>query len=83
MLRLLIGLDQVSIHAPVKGATWGGAAAALYGVYFNPHAREGRDHMDNFDLFDCQSFNPHARDGRDAALGITTPTPEQFQSTRP
>jgi len=33
----------VSIHAPVKGATWAARAAQLKAKSFNPRAREGRD----------------------------------------
>ena len=33
----------VSIHAPVKGATFGGEGLAIGFKSFNPRAREGRD----------------------------------------
>ena len=38
----LVTVMTVSIHAPVKGAT-AGLAAAGDGECFNPRAREGRD----------------------------------------
>ena len=36
----------ISIHAPVKGATWCPASASRPSSYFNPRSREGSDPRD-------------------------------------
>ena len=38
--------SDVSIHAPVRGATWCSNQSATGGGRFNPRAREGRDYYD-------------------------------------
>jgi len=41
------GDAEVSIHAPVRGATMGGASGDYRDMRFNPRARAGRDSTDH------------------------------------
>jgi len=57
---------NVSIHAPVKGATTNEVTKWAY-YSFNPRAREGRDQCQGVRHHRLRSFNPRAREGRDPA----------------
>ena len=41
-------LDEISIHAPAKGATAAFPSANANGLYFNPRSREGSDESIRF-----------------------------------
>ncbi len=56
---------EVSIHAPVKGATCLWLACLWIFASFNPRAREGRDCPIQLYLPLYACFNPRAREGRD------------------
>ena len=43
IINLIISKTIVSIHAPVKGATYKGKFVVRRSMGFNPRAREGRD----------------------------------------
>ena len=58
-------LCNISIHAPVKGATRGYNVLCQPRQDFNPRAREGRDTLISGALFHLVYFNPRAREGRD------------------
>ncbi len=73
----------VSIHAPVKGATYDKPMAALELVGFNPRAREGRDTSVRKQTCQTLSFNPRAREGRDVTFDQAKSYCTAFQSTRP
>jgi len=52
--------SDVSIHAPVKGATLERQCSGQRVLRFNPRAREGRDQSDPFLLFHWKSVSIHA-----------------------
>ena len=56
---------QVSIHAPVKGATFRWWWCWTTWRCFNPRAREGRDRAWHLQAACRTGFNPRAREGRD------------------
>ncbi len=66
-------MPQVSIHAPVKGATPKVLLICSTEVCFNPRAREGRDSNATRDGWAGSGFNPRAREGRDAAYRLELP----------
>ena len=57
--------DQVSIHAPARGATQSRSRISSLLTGFNPRARAGRDCFCMSDRNLAFSFNPRARAGRD------------------
>ena len=69
---------DVSIHAPVKGATSGTPSPYRRRRRFNPRAREGRDTATAEDSQDPNGFNPRAREGRDSARRLIAPMLECF-----
>ena len=78
----------ISTHTPVKGVTLQSFIRHSCGVYFNSHAREGRDQYLNSRLFLQRHFNSHAREGRDekymlcySRLQISTHTPVKGVTT--
>ena len=57
---------------------------SLSGIFgFNPRARMGRDSVPHHREKPSKSFNPRARMGRDVRPPRGSPTPKEFQSTRP
>ncbi len=74
---------QVSIHAPVRGATVHRQRFNLETGGFNPRARAGRDSLRSRRWASPRSFNPRARAGRDSRASQQLATSEAFQSTRP
>ncbi len=56
--------DEVSIHAPARGATWYGEECYIKGVFQSTRPRGARLIAQKTG---CQSvsFNPRAREGRD------------------
>ncbi len=58
-------LEDVSIHAPVKGATTRHRRLHGQRKRFNPRAREGRDAVFCAPVVEHRRFNPRAREGRD------------------
>ena len=75
--------EMVSIHAPARGATFSGAAAASKLKRFNPRARAGRDVASDCRRDRPVCFNPRARAGRDNRLPFAVQLQAWFQSTRP
>ena len=59
------GNMEISIHAPVKGAT-SFDEKSQYGNYdFNPRPREGRDANPHLHMLHLLDFNPRPREGSD------------------
>ena len=56
---------QISIHAPVKGATGPVAGRGFRLKYFNPRSREGSDSLPLSDTPARSNFNPRSREGSD------------------
>ncbi len=73
----------VSIHAPVRGATYAQRAGWPAQCGFNPRARAGRDEGRPLQRMQGLCFNPRARAGRDSLPCVTRPNAWLFQSTRP
>ena len=59
-----MGMD-VSIHAPVKGATSSCTSCIAFVACFNPRAREERDLASGVPSSTVYGFNPRAREERD------------------
>ncbi len=75
--------SRVSIHAPLRGATyrWAPLGFLLYG--FNPRAPAGRDERMPGGVGVLSCFNPRAPAGRDGPPSSYGSTALGFQSTRP
>ena len=58
---------QVSIHAPVKGATLVVEGSEIEATFQSTRRREGRDQEDGRFRRRAPRFNPRAREGRDRA----------------
>ena len=59
-------LFDISIHAPVKGATTASDNRSGFFGYFNPRTREGCDHVQlSSRLGTDDNFNPRTREGCD------------------
>jgi len=57
--------EEVSIHAPARGATGKAGDPRTIGLCFNPRARAGRDAGSRRARRPRLCFNPRARAGRD------------------
>ena len=59
----------ISIHAPVKGATFSLGSFAFLASYFNPRSREGSDIPSAICTITASQhyFNPRSREGSDLA----------------
>ena len=66
MLSIQNGTLAISIHAPVKGATYVLNLSADSLVYFNPRSREGSDVKQLLYFFRFNHFNPRSREGSDS-----------------
>ena len=66
-------LSEISIHAPVKGATGAGAVFASQSVDFNPRSREGSDWGRRVGPKIRQDFNPRSREGSDPVPHMQSP----------
>ena len=55
-----IGFSDISIHAPVKGATSKAIIIEEEAIYFNPRTREGCDIIDVEGLADTLHISIHA-----------------------
>jgi len=65
----LIGdLSSVSIHAPMRGATYNSSIISTASTCFNPRAHAGRDEFENGQQECISRFNPRAHAGRDGCL---------------
>ena len=62
--------EEISIHAPVWGATAYRYVPESVAADFNPRARVGRDHNDETPRGQTGNFNPRARVGRDLAFWL-------------
>ena len=56
---------DVSIHAPVKGATYYGYYYLQWNLIFNPRSREGSVSSAIFKIVLMVCFNPRSREGSD------------------
>ena len=74
---------SISIHAPVKGATWRGCRHCSWNYYFNPRTREGCDQKNLKSKYSDIYFNPRTREGCDFILISSLALEEIFQSTHP
>ena len=75
--------QEVSIHAPARGATTTCWPFRPRRTRFNPRARTGRDWMRLLSTRNGGGFNPRARTGRDARRTRKGWSASPFQSTRP
>ena len=57
--------NPISIHTPAKGVTHTQDICTPGKLYFNPHPREGGDHLDQDNYILLKDFNPHPREGGD------------------
>ena len=73
---------QISIHAPVKGATSQATDAASMPLNFNPRSRKGSDARPSGSPHTYRYFNPRSRKGSDAKAASKLST-IRFQSTLP
>ena len=76
-------LVEVSIRAPVMGATLAQQQFCAKHHGFNPRARDGRDCDFLIRQITFHRFNPRARDGRDFDLWWDAQNNKLFQSARP
>ena len=74
--------DNVSIHAPARGATKGGCRRPHPVQFQSTRPRGARLRGKQGQHHHC-SFNPRARAGRDTIRGVERENDEMFQSTRP
>ena len=58
--------EDISIHAPVKGATLNFEQKGKGISYFNPRSREGSDQMHRLRFCHYRYFNPRSREGSDS-----------------
>ena len=65
----------ISIHAPVKGATYSRRLTDSVLLYFNPRSREGSDSLHPSGWACRFHFNPRSREGSD---GIRRPSQQEF-----
>ncbi len=66
LFEKVVIFELISIHAPVKGATWVVNNSYFCLKYFNPRTREGCDTFALISyLFYLQNFNPRPREGCD------------------
>ena len=59
---------DISIHAPVKGATQAVSFFSFASTYFNPRTREGCDVLMSVFLTSFFYFNPRTREGCDISV---------------
>ena len=55
----------ISIHAPVKGATFAESLSVRLCRHFNPRSREGSDNRTDRAAANKPDFNPRSREGSD------------------
>ena len=58
--------NQISIHAPARGATSSADRSVSDLIYFNPRSREGSDNHTALTAFLKIYFNPRSREGSDS-----------------
>ncbi len=75
--------DNVSIHAPARGATFSLHPSRKFIISFNPRPRAGGDKLTSGGEHDHPGFNPRPRAGGDPAAGTYTAMFTSFQSTPP
>ena len=74
---------EISIHAPVKGATRRKTPNRPKKKHFNPRTREGCDHKPSPVNSRCLYFNPRTREGCDQVMDLAKLFVSEFQSTHP
>ena len=75
---------DISIHAPVKGATCNRCAAYWSIAYFNPRTREGCDNTGVLDYINNNLISIHAPvKGATLMAAVSQRNGIQFQSTHP
>ena len=75
--------SDVSIHAPVQGATRFHKLHSLIAYRFNPRSRTGSDRLAQSIFFREWSFNPRSRTGSDGKDVMIRNHAVEFQSTLP
>ena len=68
MVLTILGAINISIHAPVKGATSPCLSLSNPLQYFNPRSREGSDLGDMPGIVPMEYFNPRSREGSDSSM---------------
>ena len=76
-------MSDISIHAPVKGATLALDLVEELRPDFNPRSREGSDPVEPPCTRWPHHFNPRSREGSDDDINYVVITGGQFQSTLP
>ena len=76
-------LDWISIHAPVKGATFAKSLSVRLCRHFNPRSREGSDNRTDRAAANKPDFNPRSREGSDPYMLTQETGLITFQSTLP
>ena len=66
-------VNQISIHAPAKGATIRILWNLFQGRYFNPRSREGSDLQAVTAEVSGADFNPRSREGSDSHRPLSCP----------
>ena len=75
--------EDISIHAPAKGATGQDPAGADRQADFNPRSREGSDRRYPACTGAARNFNPRSREGSDLHRSFVPHMQQAFQSTLP
>ena len=75
--------ENISIHAPAKGATAAAETTLLNPFNFNPRSREGSDLHPLPANKGIVYFNPRSREGSDSEADYTQNEDYVFQSTLP
>ena len=81
-IGIVYGQD-ISIHAPARGATRRYDEQREVEKYFNPRTREGCDRGQKSIGYTLKDFNPRTREGCDVSSALGTPNRGTFQSTHP
>ena len=69
-----IYVPEISIHAPVKGATARRSARVIMPYNFNPRSREGSDVIYDAIIVHHLNFNPRSREGSDLLVLVVIVT---------
>ena len=75
--------NQISIHAPTRGATMVLPRYLSQESYFNPRSHEGSDDKTKAAIIPGKYFNPRSHEGSDLEKQSDTLTSVIFQSTLP
>ena len=76
-------MEEISIHAPARGATVSNLHSSSFPCNFNPRSREGSDCISSSVMVRISNFNPRSREGSDKSLCASSAVVRVFQSTLP